>query len=200
MNNTNNTLIYRVIVVGDANTGKTNILLRYTDNAFSENISYTIGVDFRIKQVRYQDKNIKLQLWDTAGQDRYNAIIKLYYRGAHVMLMVYDITDISSYHHIQKWHSESYSETEKAIKILVGNKLDYSEIRGISYNDALSYADSIGVPYIETSAKTGENVDKLFELILDELLKINSVTKTEIMKEKKVVLVEKTKKPKSSCC
>lgn len=161
--------LFKLIVVGDSNVGKSSMLMRYADGTFSESCINTIGVDFKIKTIDIDTKKIKLQVWDTAGQERFRNIVSSYYRGSSAVFVVYDVTDRESFDHIISWmrEVEKYGSLKSVIHI-VGNKTDLK--RKVSYDEAKSYADSLGVKYIEVSAKTSSNIDKAFNDCAKDLL------------------------------
>ena len=138
-------------------------MTKFVDNMFSESFISTIGVDFKIKTIELDGKRYKLQIWDTAGQDRFRTITSGYYRGAHGIFIVYDITDEQSFNNVLKWCQEidRYS-TCKVIKILIGNKIDLKSKQVISSKQIKKLADSMNIEFFETSAKTGVNVDIIF--------------------------------------
>lgn len=153
--------LFKLLLIGDSGVGKSSILIRFTDDSYSEAFISTIGVDFKIKSIELDGKHIKLQLWDTAGQERFRTITSSYYRGAHGIIIVFDLTDLESFENIQQWLLEINKYSYKNIcKILVGNKSDLINKRIV--NEGKSYADSLNIPYIETSAKNADNIDSLF--------------------------------------
>lgn len=155
--------VFKTLIIGDSSVGKSNLLLRFSDNVFHDTFLPTIGVDFKIKNVSVYDKSIKLNIWDTAGQDRFKTITQAYYKGAHGIVVVFDITDRTSFEHVSNWFSEIKKNAgEGVVKILVGNKCDLTDSRAVQITEAEELAKSLGVHYLETSAKTGENVDQVF--------------------------------------
>ncbi|MEA2071174.1 MAG: Rab family GTPase [Asgard group archaeon] len=163
--------LFKTIVVGDGAVGKTAITFQFATNKFKENYKMTIGVEFTIKHVKIRDRKIKCQIWDTGGQERFRKIRPLYYRGALGGLVVFDVTNIQSFNHLDIWFNEVLANCEKIPLILVGNKIDLTD-REVSYDQGLEYArqksEQLGynIPYFETSAKTGESIKKVFyELI-----------------------------------
>lgn len=155
--------VFKTLIIGDSSVGKSNLLLRFSDNIFHDTFLPTIGVDFKIKSVNVYDKSIKLNIWDTAGQDRFKTITQAYYKGAHGIVVVFDITERNSFEHVQNWFQEIKKNAgETVVKILVGNKVDLQESRAVQKSEGEALARSLGVLYVETSAKTGENVDSVF--------------------------------------
>jgi small GTP-binding protein len=162
--------LFKLIIVGDSGVGKSCLLLRFVDDAFTDSFISTIGVDFKIKTLRLDGKKIKLQLWDTAGQERFKTITSSYYRGAHGVVLVYDVTEIGSFEHIKNWLNDVMkSGNEKISKILVGNKCDMVDQRCISQNDGSAFAKSLNIPFIETSAKNDVSIKEIFNIITKEI-------------------------------
>ena len=123
----------------------------------------SIGVDFKLKNIEIDSKNIKLQIWDTAGQERFKTITTSYYKGAHAILVVFDITDRDSFDHIRNWMVDiDKFAKEGVLRILVGNKCDLSHERKVTTEEAKGIANKYGIKYIETSAKDTINIDDLF--------------------------------------
>lgn len=155
--------VFKTLIIGDSSVGKSNLLLRFSDNVFHDTFLPTIGVDFKIKNVNVYDKSIKLNIWDTAGQDRFKTITQAYYKGANGIVVVFDITDRITFDHVQNWFQEIKKNAgEGVVRVLVGNKADLQDSRAVQKSEAEELAKSLGVFYIETSAKTGENVDSVF--------------------------------------
>lgn len=165
----------KTLIIGDSGVGKSSIMNQFTESKYSDSYQCTIGVDYKTVYVNIQDKLIKFLIWDTAGQERFKSITKIYYRGAHVIIFVYDITDIISFENIPKWIKETEQiAPESCIKILVGNKCDVDEQisssiyqtnkkREISKEDALQMVKKYEfVGYYETSAKINKGIDNFF--------------------------------------
>ena len=182
-NNTGMDCVYKVLLLGDSTVGKTCILLKYTDKIFQETHMMTIGLDYRLKTMTLKSgKEVKLQIWDTAGQDRFRSITKNYYKGSHGIILIYDITSISTFENVKSWVSQIHEEiSDKVVIYLVANKIDMEEERKIKKEEGIQLAEELGVPFIETSAKTGENIDDIFNDIIERIDKefgnIKKVTK-----------------------
>ena len=124
--------LFKVLLIGNSGVGKSSLLLRFADDVFHENFMPTIGVDFKIRTIEVDGKTIKLQIWDTAGQDRFKTITSSYYRGAHGIIVTYDINDRDSFAKVSEWMSEVDKHSDKNIsRILVGNKKDLEDQREI---------------------------------------------------------------------
>lgn len=157
----------KVVIVGDSGTGKSSLMLRFAENTFSEHYISTIGVDFQIKTIATEGKTVKLQIWDTAGQERFRTITGAYYRGSDIVIMVFDVTNRASYDSISRyWLNEIQKKAsdKKYLLILIGTKCD-SDKRVVSEDDAAKFASDMKIPYFETSAMTGYNVDHTFSEI-----------------------------------
>ena len=153
----------KVVVIGDAAVGKTSLALRFTKNKFGDTYVSTIGGSFCIRSLFIANKKICFQIWDTAGTERFKGFIPLYLRNADVALIMYDITSKKSFDDIQQWLrvlNESAPDTIKCA--LVGNKSDLQEWRQVTKQEAEAFADVHGLYFIETSAKSGQSVEKLF--------------------------------------
>ncbi|KAG6508332.1 hypothetical protein ZIOFF_033706 [Zingiber officinale] len=134
-----------------------------TDDSYLESYISTIGVDFKIRTVEQDGKTVKLQIWDTAGQERFRTITSSYYRGAHGIIVVYDVTDQESFNNVKQWLNEiDRYASDNVNKLLVGNKCDLLENKVVSYETAKAFADEIGIPFLETSAKNATNVEQAF--------------------------------------
>ena len=159
---------YKIILVGDSGVGKTSILKKFINNEFNEDIKCTINIDFFSKSIKI-DKNLytNLKIYDTAGLEKYRALIKNYYQGTDGIILVFDLTNENSFNKLKSWINEVSDNTEKAQIILVGNKADLIE-RKIDEETAENFAKQRDIKYIETSAKEGTNILLLFEeLALD---------------------------------
>ncbi|OHS94230.1 GTP-binding protein yptV1 [Tritrichomonas foetus] len=156
--------LFKVLIIGDSGVGKSSLLLRFSDDMFSDSYISTIGVDFKIRKIDLDDMVIKLQIWDTAGQDRFRSITQNYYRGSNGIIIVYDVTDRDSFDHVGSWMNEIESRASSNVCVLlVGNKEDLGGKRAVSVEEGESLARSYGIPFLETSAKDATNVEKMFQ-------------------------------------
>jgi len=166
---------FRICLVGDAGVGKTSFLLRYSDGTFKFKYSSTIGVDFRILSLKAGDIMIKLNISDTAGQERFKSISSQYYRSAHGFCFLYDVTNRKSFQNIKEWINSAKEVNDKqVINFIVGNKIDLANSRQVSSEEALKYAIENEMGYFETSAKEDENVNEAFNLITQKILQFYS--------------------------
>lgn len=165
--------LFKLVLIGDTGVGKSCLLLRFADDAFTESYISTIGVDFRFRTVKIENKTFKLQIWDTAGQERFRTITSAYYRGADGIIMVYDVTDRESFEHIQDWLNEvNRYATEGTCKLLIGNKSDKEDQRKVTTEEGEIYAQELQMPFLETSAKSASNVEAAFLAMAQQLIAI----------------------------
>ena len=163
--NNNYDYLFRYIIVGDMAVGKSCILLQFTDNKFRNKHELTIGVEFGAKTISINGRSVKIQIWDTAGQEAFQAITRTYYKGAIGALLVYDITRKETFIHVTKWLEEVRNNSSKTITvILIGNKKDLEDKRQVSYEEGEAFAKENGLMFLETSAKTAYNVVESFNL------------------------------------
>ena len=169
--------VLKYIIIGNSGVGKSNILLRYTNDTFNDDFKTTIGVEFGSKIVEVNKTKYRVQIWDTAGQETFRSITRAYYKNSVCACLVYDITDRNSFNDIQNWYDDCKKQTAKTIQIvLIGNKSDLENNRQISYDEGKNLADKNNFIFLETSAKTGKNINDIFELSvknIDENIKNN---------------------------
>eukprot|EP00930_Biecheleria_cincta_P004194 TRINITY_DN105093_c0_g1_i1.p1 TRINITY_DN105093_c0_g1~~TRINITY_DN105093_c0_g1_i1.p1 ORF type:complete len:342 (+),score=47.10 TRINITY_DN105093_c0_g1_i1:57-1082(+) len=155
--------LFKVLLIGDSGVGKSAVLLRFTEDAFTEHYHTTIGVDFNVKTLVSDGKRVKLQIWDTASQERFRAITTSYYRGAHGIIVVYSIDSKDSFENVSTWLQEiENASSGDACKLLLANKADLSSSRVVSTEDGQYLADSYSIPFLEVSAKTSSNISEAF--------------------------------------
>lgn len=162
--------LFKLLLIGDSGVGKSCLLLRFADDTYTESYISTIGVDFKIRTIELDGKTIKLQIWDTAGQERFRTITSSYYRGAHGIIVVYDVTDLDSFNNVKQWLQEIDRYASDSVnKLLVGNKCDMSARKVVDYNTAKEFAEQLGIPFLETSARTSTNVEQAFLTMAAEI-------------------------------
>ncbi len=183
MNDEDTDFLLKIVLIGDSGVGKTNLLGRFTRNAFEENTRNTIGVDFSAHDMQVNNKTVKAQFWDTAGQEKYRAIASAYYKNAHGAIIVYDITRRESFENVDNWLKELRENGEKNIQIVVlGNKCDLEHERQVTKEDAKKYAEGRGLYYMETSAKTNEHdcVGHAFNILIEEIIEKLEAEKSKV--------------------
>ena len=187
----------KCIVIGSSGVGKTALTKRLVENTFSEHIQSTIGIEYEFTTIEVDGQQVKLNVWDTAGQEKFRSITRAYYREAVCVLIVFDLTDKETFNEVNTWVDDVRHKCDpKASIILVGNKSDLSENRQVSNSEATEYAKSMNLKYIETSAKTGDNVRTAFiqsaEDVCRKPVSANSSTKHLQANDKQ--------KTSGSCC
>lgn len=195
-----------VVVIGDTGTGKSCLLLQFVDRRFSASHDLTIGVDFgcRVIELGEKKERIKLQIWDTAGQESFRSIARSYYRDAAGALLVYDVTRRDTFQHLQRWLQETRQFSNPAICItVVGNKIDLTSRRAVQTTEGRQFAQDNGLGFIEASAKTSEGVDDAFLRLADRIYeKLENgmlISRPSVMGE--MALDPKSRKTSSnSCC
>ena len=155
--------LFKYIVIGDTGTGKSCLLLQFTDHRFQPVHDLTIGVEFGARMINIDQRQIKLQIWDTAGQESFRSITRSYYRGAAGALLVYDITRRETFNHLSRWLEEARQNANQSMVImLIGNKSDLDHRRQVTKEEGEKFARDNGLIFLETSAKTAHNVEEAF--------------------------------------
>ena len=188
---------FKILTIGESNVGKTCILRRFVENKFSKIHLSTIGIDYRTKSLHVYGKEVKLKIWDTAGQERYHNITSQIYKGADGILLVYDVTEESSFIKIKDWMEQIITNIggDDISIILVGNKCDIQE-RAISKESGQEMANSLKVNYYETSALNGTGINEAFEGLTKEIMK-----KKNLSHEVRNISLDSTHHPnKKKCC
>jgi small GTP-binding protein len=163
MSETNFNYLLKYIIIGDSAVGKSNILTRYVYEKFNEEFQSTIGVEFASKNAIVNNKIYRIQIWDTAGQESFRSITRAYYKNSVCAFIVYDITSRTSFENVKSWLDDIQKQCPKTtFLVLVGNKIDLENERQIMYEEGDSFAKENNMLYIETSAKTGQNIETLF--------------------------------------
>ncbi len=171
--NVEDVLKYKMIFIGDQSTGKSCILNRFANNQFDEHYQATIGLDFQSKNILIKDQDVRLLLYDTAGQEKFRSLIPMYIRESHIVLFVYDITRKESFDSIPKWFSDVLDiKSNEAVFVLIGNKIDLENERKVTFEEGKKFADEKNIIFGEVSAKTGDGFEKLFREHIFELIYI----------------------------
>ena len=199
--------LFKLIIVGDTNVGKTNIMSKYIKDQFNITSKSTIGVEFGTKILEIDNKKVKAQIWDTAGQERYKSITSAYYKGAKGAFIVYDITNKSTFESVDKWIKDLNSYGDKNLTmLLIGNKSDLEDKRIINKEEGEEKAKSFELGFIETSAYNGDNIDQAFDIMLKEVLK-RYIVENDVNNDEfeggtgnNIELVKKNETKKKKCC
>ena len=161
---------FNYIIIGDMGVGKSCLLHQFTENSFLADCPHTIGVEFGTRIIEVSGQKIKLQVWDTAGQERFRVVIRSYFRRAAGALLVYDLTKRSTYDHLSSWLTDVRNLTDpNTVIFLVGNNSDLEAQRDVTYEEAQQFAEQNGLMFVETSAKTGDNVEGAFQQTAEKI-------------------------------
>ena len=157
--------LFKTVVVGDGGSGKTAVVIRFSQGFFQENYKLTIGVEFAVKTIHINNYNVKLQIWDTGGQERFRYVRPLYYKGSMGCIVLFDLTNRESFDHVPKWLEEVKKESGNIPILLVGNKSDLINERVVSLEEAKQISKDLNMFYIESSAKNGKGVGDVFAIL-----------------------------------
>jgi Ras-related protein Rab-11A len=200
-------MMVKVIIIGDSSVGKTNIMSKYLKNQFLENSKATVGVEFGSKLFTINGHNIKAQIWDTAGQEKYKAITGAYYKGSKGAFVVYDITRKETFESVEKWINDlKVAGDSKLTILLIGNKCDLEDRRQVSKDQGEEKAKSFGCAFMETSAFSGDNISKAFETMISEVYQKYGNENSEdddlgaVEKGEDLKLDKATDNKKKGCC
>ncbi|CAN1236260.1 Ras-related protein RABD1 [Linum grandiflorum] len=164
--------LFKLLLIGDSSVGKSCLLLRFADDSYVDSYISTIGVDFVSLSAFRLQCAVQFFQWDTAGQERFRTITSSYYRGAHGIIIVYDVTDMESFNNVKQWLNEiDRYANDTVCKLLVGNKCDLVENKVVDTQTAKALADELGIPFLETSAKDSINVEQAFLTMAAEIKK-----------------------------
>jgi len=164
--------LFKYIIIGDPSVGKSNILMKFAHNKFTDEYQATIGVEFGAKNIAFNSQIYRIQIWDTAGQENFRSITRAYYKNSVCALVVYDITSRESFEHVQNWIQDIKDQSPKTVLIvLVGNKVDLEENRVVSYDEGSEFAVKNGLIFEETSAKSGQGIEEVFLKSAKEIAK-----------------------------
>ncbi len=152
---------YKVVVAGDANVGKTSLIRRYCEGMFEQSRVMTIGVDFQTKDVTVDGREVRLSIWDVAGQERFGSFRETFYRGARSVALVYDVTVPESFENLARWREEICRIVPDVPMALIANKADLEKM--VAADHARLWAAQFRMPFLETSAATGQHVYSLFK-------------------------------------
>ncbi|MHA1855775.1 MAG: GTP-binding protein [Promethearchaeota archaeon] len=172
--------LFKSVIVGDGGSGKTAVVVRFSQGFFQENYKLTIGVEFAVKTININNNKVKLQIWDTGGQERFRYVRPLYYKGSMGCIILFDLTNRESFDHVPKWLEEVKKEAGNIPILLVGNKSDLVAERKVSIDEAKQIANDLNMFYVESSAKSGKGVGDIFAML--SLLMIGEDIPPEMLK------------------
>ena len=191
---------FKILTIGESGVGKTCILRRFVEDKFLKNHLATIGIDFKTKNIIVDGVQVKLKIWDTAGQERFRNITNQYYKGADGIILVYDVTDRTSFEKIREWMNQiKQNTTEDEIGlVLLGNKCD-ADLRDVSENDGIELGKELGIQYFESSAMNNINISESFDFLAKQILSKKKIdTPTKVSNNKNLNTPQKKKK--EGCC
>jgi small GTP-binding protein len=195
----NSDITLKLLIVGGSGVGKTNFLNMFLNNKFNQNYFSSTGIDLQKKIMNIKNKKVRIQIWDTAGQEKYKSITKNLFLKVMGALVLYDITNEESFTKLKEWVELIKEECGRHIKILIiGNKSDLESQRAIDKEDAMKYANEEKVQYIECSSKTGENVEKAIIMLSEKILESTEISMDSSLMLDSTLLSSKIKKRK--CC
>jgi small GTP-binding protein len=168
----NYNFLFKYIIIGDPSVGKSNLLMKFAHNKFTEEYQATIGMEMGAKNIEINKKIYRVQIWDTAGQENFRSITRAYYKNTVCAMMVYDIANRASFEHIGNWIEDVRCQSPKTVTIvLIGNKNDLEDHRVVLYDEGNEFAIKNGLIFGETSAKSGEGIDEIFKKSIEEIEK-----------------------------
>lgn len=189
----------KIIIIGDSAVGKSSFILQYMKKIFDPEHELTVGVEFNSMMIEVTDKPAKLLIFDTAGQECFKSVTRAYYRGSSGVILMYDVTNYNTFHSISNWLQEIRTYTNVHVPIiLIGNKNDISSNRQVTTKEGEEFAIINNLLFLETSSRTGQNVDLSFEMLVKQIFKLleeNTLPKPE---ELKTVAISQA--PRTNCC
>mmetsp|Transcript_14788 Transcript_14788/g.44654 ORF Transcript_14788/g.44654 Transcript_14788/m.44654 type:complete len:209 (-) Transcript_14788:1132-1758(-) len=200
--------LLKVIILGDSGVGKTSLMNQYVDKKFSSQYKATIGADFRTKEVQVDDRQVTVQIWDTAGQERFQSLGVAFYRGADCCVLVYDVNSQKTFDNLDNWRDEfliqaSPSDPDNFPFVVLGNKADgdVGKTRAVTEKRAKQWCTSKGgIPFFETSAKEGTDVEAAFQKIVHNALQNETEEELYIPETVDVNAHAASRQSGSSCC
>ena len=187
--------VFKILTMGDNGIDKTEFILRFTNDSYFHKIYEPTGISLEQKIIDFENKCIKIQIFDSCGEERFRTITKTYIKGAHGIIFIYDIHSKCSFENIRNWMRQIELIGDKSLKkVLVGNKCD-EPYRDVSEEEGKNLADEYNIGFFETSAKTGKNVNEVFYYLVEEILKDD-----EVIKKEQIKLSNKNDKNKKNEC
>ena len=187
----------KLLIVGDSSVGKSNFIYRFIENKFCQSYMTTTGIDLKTGNIDIENKKIRVQLWDTAGQEKYRAITKNLFLKVQGVLIIYDITNENSFQNLKSWVSTIKEECGHMEMLLIGNKSDLEEQRKVKKDEAIAFAQEEKIEYMETSSKTGENIHKAIGFICEKILNDTNFGRDYSFTLDQTAIVKNDKK---NCC
>ena len=168
--------IFKILFLGESQVGKKEFISRFIDDKLrSKNHIIPIGINFRVNTINFKGKKIKLQIWDTDGQERFRNITNTFYKGAHALIFMYDVTDQNSFKNLSNWIKQVEAHGEKnLVKVLVGNNCDKLD-RVVTEEEGKQLAKDFSIGFFETSHKKDKNVSEVFYYLIDVIMKANGI-------------------------
>ncbi|XP_074568099.1 ras-related protein RABC2a-like [Curcuma longa] len=196
---------FKILLIGDTGVGKSSLLVSFISNNLVDDLSPTIGVDFKIKHLTIGDKKLKLTIWDTAGQERFRTLTSSYYRGSQGIILVYDVTKRETFTNIADvWikEIELYATNHNCIKVLVGNKADKESERTVTSEEGIAFANEYKCLFLECSAKTRSNVERCFKELASKILEVPELLEEGSAPAKRSILRQKQDQQanQGGCC
>ena len=192
-------LTFKILTLGESSVGKTCILRRYVEGQFFKNQISTIGIDFKSKNLKINNHEIRLNIWDTAGEERFRNITSQYYKGAEGIILVFDLTKKESFDKINDWIKQIKlnTQSDEIAIVLLGNKKDLVDMRVISFEEGKERAEAFGIKFFETSALDGSGIEDAFLCLSEEIMKKKNI---DFQKNNFVLGKQKVVKDKVGCC
>ena len=187
----------KLLIVGDSSVGKSNFIYRFIENKFCQSYMTTTGIDLKTGNIDIKNKKIRVQLWDTAGQEKYRAITKNLFLKVQGVLIIYDITNENSFQNLKLWMNTIKEECDHMEILLIGNKSDLEEQRKVKKDEAIAFAQEEKIEYMETSSKTGENIHKAIGFICEKILNDTNFGRDYSFTLDQTAIVKNDKK---NCC
>ena len=185
----------QLLIIGDSTVGKTSILSRFTNGTFDSNYLATVGLDNFTKDDIIDNKTIRIKIWDTAGQERYRSLTKGFFRNADGIMLVYDVTNSDTYDNLKFWlqsiKNNMSADMGEIPIIIIGNKIDCAEEREVNFQEAENFWKEQGFSYFETSAKTGENIDKTIKFLVKKVIDIKAGIKDNDKENNGNIIIDK---------
>lgn len=187
----------KIIFIGDVNVGKTSIITSLLGKKISDDYEPSVGVDFFSQNIKFKEKQIKLQIWDTAGSEKFRSLIPNYIRGASLIFLVYDIVDKKTFDNLTEW-IDFVNQIENTTMIIIGNKLDLEANRAVSFDEAKAFAEENKTDFYEVSAKTGQNLEQMLFMSLSQLSFFNMLNQDNLSPEEICEILRRENSIKSS--